>query len=236
MPKSKKRRPSRRPSSPRTGSPRTGTPLEAIPFEPTTGDPDRKVAVGPTGLLAGSDLVMPPDMIYADDRVEMALTARGWVSARSDPSAEFLGDAWAFDTDDEYVLGPSRALATLTATTIEVEPARGSALTTHSYTTLEALLADIETIEAWPHERDVDDQDALAQFALASGPLGGHIIRDNCSECGARVDWIDPAQLAIIDRHRYLDEYKHKFGVELLLDADAWVCTQCPANGVVLAE
>jgi len=193
------------------------------------------VAVGPTGLLAGTDLVMPPDMIYADDRVEMALTARGWVSARSDPSAEFLGDAWAFDTDDEHMLGHSRALATLTATTIEVEPARGSGLTTHSYATLEALLADIETIEGWPHEHDVDDPDALAQVALESGPLGGHPIRDNCSECGAPVEWIDPAQLANLDRTRYL-EYKRKFGVELLLGADAWVCTECSANGVVLAE
>lgn len=203
----------------------------AIPPEAIPDDPERKVGIGPTMMFTGTDLSLPPDVIYTDDRVEKALTARGWTSARrrghSDP--EYDGDAWAFDTETADVLSPSRAYAHLTANTIEVEAADGIGIPTRSYKTLDALLADIEEIEAWPHERDVfagDDVDVTATLG-ASG-----LLRETCSACGAPVRWVDPAELAHISKETFM-EYKRSLGVDVLLGSDAWVCTACYQMGVV---
>lgn len=52
---------------------------------------------------------------------------------------------------------------------------------------------------------------------------------EQCSACGAQVTWIDPAQVASIDRPMYL-EAKRDHGVDALLDGHA---SQCPSCGAI---
>jgi hypothetical protein len=49
---------------------------------------------------------------------------------------------------------------------------------------------------------------------------------DQCSVCGQEVDWIDPAQVANIDRPLFL-EAKRKHGATALLDGHASRCSDC---------
>ena len=47
-----------------------------------------------------------------------------------------------------------------------------------------------------------------------------------CKECGGTVDWLDPAQVASIDKAAYM-QAKKQFGAAALLDGDAAVCRNC---------
>lgn len=47
-----------------------------------------------------------------------------------------------------------------------------------------------------------------------------------CRECGGTVDWLDPAQVASIDKATYM-QAKKEFGAAALLDGDAAVCRSC---------
>ena len=47
-----------------------------------------------------------------------------------------------------------------------------------------------------------------------------------CKDCGGTVDWLDPAQVASIDKAAYM-QAKKQFGAAALLDGDAAVCRSC---------
>lgn len=61
------------------------------------------------------------------------------------------------------------------------------------------------------------------------------MARETCNECGGEVRWTDPAQIANLDRQRWM-ELKAALGVRSLLDGSAWVCLQCDNFGFFPAD
>jgi hypothetical protein len=129
-----------------------GLPAASIDPQSVPADPERQLGYGATVMLGG--VVDPPGITYFDDRVEAVLTKRGWTSARSDGNVPD-GDAWAFDTRGGDYLAASRAYIYVTRDHIVADAAEESGIPSRRYNSVEELEADLDEIEAWPHEDDL---------------------------------------------------------------------------------
>lgn len=77
---------------------------------------------------------------------------------------------------------------------------------------------------------DLDPYDTGRYAAEAGGSDAGEVddaaLLESCESCGAQVDWVDPAQVASIDKVVYM-QAKKEHGAAALLAGDAEVCRGC---------
>lgn len=81
-----------------------------------------------------------------------------------------------------------------------------------------------------------EESKARMSLTEAQPDWSATMARQTCIACAGPIRWIDPAQLAVLDRDFYL-QAKHAYGANhLLFHTVAWICTRCDELGIDVGD